>query len=807
MDTNTNVTTHTTLTLTNAENLAIIEDRSVTQQAQDQQQDEVNYEEPIYVIQDGDSNGFTFKQNKVDVVEFSLPENDGRDEEAEIEPITSGFCKSSETSAGLKYVDSLLNERSNGVNGALSEKYNGENVVNKILIVSGQREIFQSENSQEDEPEGEEFDVERVMKEQKTHDMYCPNCNKCITDRVILKRRKRKIREISKDVPPEVNPGQMTPMHPDEVSNPVERMPVSETLQNERRERDSESRLEAISCFSCFSIFISKGNGFLCWRFKPKLTVTQHSDVPSAGYIDATGRDDEKGTAFPLWILTCCQPYHAEKPVSKPGPKSPPIPEKDVLPQQSEFPSQPSHATDALPEKGQLASSPSQYTHTPLPPEYQPTVSLDSDLPTSRGPVDDISSQPVPLDPVRPEKENNIPLWILTLCQPTESVNNAPRTGTKLPTDDMKFPFTPSDEFPVHPIQSATVLDSETKLPSEQQTHAASDKDEPISSLDTDPPPTNEDGTRIQNYESDLSTAPSKDTTEYPISQLPIKDEPGQLIVRKPVNPRISGEDIPSQLDLPEPPSTPPKGDVIVEMPDPPKPQPSDMQPGVSASGSRPLVDVEEPLIQHLHEPPIPGIGVDILKAIVYGGLLECIISLSVITSAAGGDATTLNIVALGLANVFGGLIVLFHNIRVLKHEHALERYEQQLGRPENFVLHAVVAMLSYVVFGLISPIIYGFSFSKSDNKNYKLTTLAAASLVCIAILSVGKAHVRRPPKYFQTVFYYICMGFIVFGVGYAAGDLINTLLKKLNVFDYRVAPVAVPVLGNGAVSRGLSVY
>ena len=82
-------------------------------------------------------------------------------------------------------------------------------------------------------------------------------------------------------------------------------------------------------------------------------------------------------------------------------------------------------------------------------------------------------------------------------------------------------------------------------------------------------------------------------------------------------------------------------GDVIVEMPDPPKPQPSDMQPGVSASGSRPLVDVEEPLIQHLHEPPIPGIGVDILKAIVYGGLLECIISLSVITSAAGGDATT----------------------------------------------------------------------------------------------------------------------------------------------------------------------
>ncbi|CAO2832397.1 unnamed protein product [Amaranthus hypochondriacus] len=761
MEPNTNITTHTTLTLTNAQNLTIIQDRSVTQQAQDHQHHQVNYEEPIYVIQDGDSNGFKPKQNKVDVVEYSRPENDGRDEEAEIEPITSGFCKSSETSAGLKYVDSLLNERSNGVNGALSEKYNGENVVNKILIVSGQRDIVQSETSQENEPEGEEFDVERVMKEQKTHDMYCPNCNKCITDRVILKRRKRKIREVSKDEPPEVNPGQMTPMHPDEISNSVERLPVNEPLQDERRERDSESHLEAISCFSCFSIFIPKGDGFLCWRFKPKLTANQHSDVPSAGYVDETGRDDEKGTVFPLWILTCCQPYHAEKPVTKPGPKSPPISVKDVLPQQSEFPSQSSHATDAQPKKD---------THTPLPPKYQPTVSLDS--------------------------------------------------GTKLATDDMKSPFTPSDEFPAHPIQSATVLDSETKSPSEQQSHAASDKgsavathennpsmaskDVPISSLDTTPPPTNEDGTtRVQKYDRDFSTAPSKDTREYLIPQPPIKDEPGQLILPKPINPRISDEDIPSQLDLPEPPSTPPKGDVIVEMPDPPKPQPSDMQAGVSASGSRPLLDVEEPLIQHLHEPPIPRIGVDILKAIVYGGLLECIISLSVITSAAGGDATTLNIVALGLANVFGGLIVLLHNIRVLKHEHGLERYEQRLGRPENFVLHTVVAILSYVVFGLMSPIIYGFSFRKSDNKDYKLATLAAASLVCIAILSIGKAYVRRPPKYFQTVIYYICMGFIVSGVGYVAGDLINTLLKKLGVFDYRVAPV-VPVL---AVSRGLSVY
>lgn len=66
-------------------------------------------------------------------------------------------------------------------------------------------------------------------------------------------------------------------------------------------------------------------------------------------------------------------------------------------------------------------------------------------------------------------------------------------------------------------------------------------------------------------------------------------------------------------------------------MPDVPEPHP--LHPIVSTS--------ETPLLRQPSEPPRPGAGVDIMKAIVYGGLLECITSLSVISSAAGGDATT----------------------------------------------------------------------------------------------------------------------------------------------------------------------
>ncbi|XP_019104018.2 membrane protein of ER body-like protein [Beta vulgaris subsp. vulgaris] len=175
----------------------------------------------------------------------------------------------------------------------------------------------------------------------------------------------------------------------------------------------------------------------------------------------------------------------------------------------------------------------------------------------------------------------------------------------------------------------------------------------------------------------------------------------------------------------------------------------------------------------------------DVIKSVVYGGLLEFITSLSVVVCAAGGDASTLNIVALALANVFGGLLVLAHNLRTLKQEQNTEHYEQQLGKPGHFLLHATITIISYLVFGLMSPIVYGFSFYKSDNKYLKLATLAPVSLICITLLSIGKAYTQRPPKtYMQTVFSYISLGVMVAGPGYIAGQLANMLLKKFQVFD-----------------------
>ncbi|GAB4858653.1 hypothetical protein Ancab_010126 [Ancistrocladus abbreviatus] len=185
---------------------------------------------------------------------------------------------------------------------------------------------------------------------------------------------------------------------------------------------------------------------------------------------------------------------------------------------------------------------------------------------------------------------------------------------------------------------------------------------------------------------------------------------------------------------------------------------------------------------------------VDILKAIVYGGLVELITSLSVVTSAVGADATTLNVLALGVANVFGGLFVLAHSLRVLKHETSVERYEQQLGQIGHFPFHATIAILSYLVFGLMPPIVYCFSFRKSNNRDLKLATVASSALLCIVLLAIAKAYVRRPPKsYIKTLIYYVGLGIMVSGASFIVGDLLQLLLEKLGWFQSNYT-VIVPV-------------
>ncbi|KAK8465278.1 hypothetical protein PHAVU_009G040800 [Phaseolus vulgaris] len=182
----------------------------------------------------------------------------------------------------------------------------------------------------------------------------------------------------------------------------------------------------------------------------------------------------------------------------------------------------------------------------------------------------------------------------------------------------------------------------------------------------------------------------------------------------------------------------------------------------------------------------------EMLKSIVYGGLVESITSLGVVSSAASSGAAPLNIIALGLANIIGGLFVIGHNLIDLKNGHSggnplqmntqQDRYQELLGRRENFTLHAFLAVLSFLIFGSVPLGVYGFFISKNYYGEGNIAAVTATSVVCIILLAMGKAYTSRPPKsYFRTVLHYVSLALATSGISYIAGDLVKDLLEKIS--------------------------
>ncbi|GFZ02016.1 hypothetical protein Acr_15g0006250 [Actinidia rufa] len=159
--------------------------------------------------------------------------------------------------------------------------------------------------------------------------------------------------------------------------------------------------------------------------------------------------------------------------------------------------------------------------------------------------------------------------------------------------------------------------------------------------------------------------------------------------------------------------------------------------------------------------------ALEILKSIVYGGLMESITSLSVVSSAAASDATTVTIVAMGLANLIGGLFIIGPKIRELKNDHSEGYSYQRNGQVDRY------------------------QELRSDDKDLKLGVVAAASLTCIVVLAIGKAYIQKPPRfslYIKTVLYYVSMAVMASGISYAVGDLVKRLMEKLGWFDSTAA-------------------
>lgn len=132
-----------------------------------------------------------------------------------------------------------------------------------------------------------------------------------------------------------------------------------------------------------------------------------------------------------------------------------------------------------------------------------------------------------------------------------------------------------------------------------------------------------------------------------------------------------------------------------------------------------------------------------------------------------------------------------FLQIKDLKNDHygmeelqtnPQDRYQEQLGHRRNFLLHVLVALLSFLIFGAVPIVIYGLLINKDYYPEVKLAIVAATSIACTILLSSLKVYTRRPPKsYFRTVLSYVTMAIAASGVSYMAGNLFKDLLEKFN--------------------------
>ncbi|XP_071741184.1 membrane protein of ER body-like protein [Rutidosis leptorrhynchoides] len=192
------------------------------------------------------------------------------------------------------------------------------------------------------------------------------------------------------------------------------------------------------------------------------------------------------------------------------------------------------------------------------------------------------------------------------------------------------------------------------------------------------------------------------------------------------------------------------------------------------------------------------GVFAEILKSIVYGGLMEVIASLSIVASAAASDATTLNIISVALASLIGGVFIIANNLWDLRNDGCNERtieqtenkttnrYKELLGQVEYFPLHAFFAILSFIVFGMVPPLAYGYTIHETNDKDYTVAAVAVASLLCVSLLAIFKAYINKCTffEYVKTVVYYVTAAVSASGVSYVAGNLVTRLLKEYGLFD-----------------------
>ncbi|XP_057462678.1 membrane protein of ER body-like protein isoform X7 [Actinidia eriantha] len=741
-----------------------------------------------------------------------------------------------------QYKENLKDDSFAGFRLLSSENLSEEHKTNKSFS-----NITEPRDEIEPIKEIDELDVERVLEKQDTHDLYCPNCNSCITRRVILRKRKRKIRISGEDANrnrSETKVAYKLDAISAHVTNDQDRnvadIPLDSSLTPAANDYNRDREPELFRCLSCFSFFIPTGTGFKLFKILGDKSTKENMQSPQPisatkkswlSYIFASRKEElliDQGSGLKVDV---------EENIDGASKL-----EVTMLPQ--------SFDAQGL-QKNSIIAKPQEGGDPNVPSSTQGPIQLGKVIADSGDKLNDVMKQGteglaldhLALDSVHPLDSSNGTVAINGSDHPTTQLAGRTPAHSEEPAEDIVFrPHQDGLKILIHSsAETLTIEKSQMnqKLNVAIERKSADDKDskfiKPIPELGES------DINEKVNIVRDLSSENGKNigATLPTRSIVEAKNEDIKISASGAAQYAIIGTKVDIRMEEPlkadkdafslsvqdalllqerqfsidkvsmDTPAKVSEGqDTIIIVKDGPA---QEAQGIISAQETRPSTQTESAEAGEFR-------GLEIIKSMVYGGLIESIASLGIVSSAAGADAAPLNILALGVANLIGGLFLMLHNMWELKNDHssgtsnqvaegAADRYKELLGRRENFLLHATVAVLSFLIFGLLPPVVYGFSFRESNNRDFKLIAVAVASLLCIIILAIGKAHVQRPPKsYLKTIIYFVITGFMASGISYAAGDMFKKLLDKLGWFNSSVV-LTMPVLETIPVQPGWGSY
>ncbi|XP_015164335.1 uncharacterized protein [Solanum tuberosum] len=756
---------------------------------------------------------------------YKIPGDEGVQESATLDIHLNGYLKSYNlSSSSVQFPKNLSEDHS---------------IVHKSTAID-EIESADPDLIDDSDTDVKDFDVENVLQKQNTHDLYCPNCKSCITKRVILRKRKRKIRVSGDDVkrvkPEVVVDSKVDASHAqaadDEVRDGADCSLPPLAVDDYQPDREPE----LFRCLSCFSFFIPAGSGFKLFRFfgdkgakenvKGEQTPTKNkkwfspifgldkgkAPVEQGSGIGASVVKNDSGVLMP----SAPPAYSSSEITQEAGGKILGSKNQDANMKgkmvidtvgksenatksregsvldifDSETYNQPSVSASSNEVQGndkndELLRNTGriQVSNGNLVQESLPAPSDKKDQLLRPGGKIQSSNGNLVQDSVPASQQNELKLLITSTKEESLTIE---KSETDLKSDGgilNKDPATTA--FALNGLDGNGKPNFLTEIPQEHVQHieAMFSSESLVANNDNKFQLSSEDG--AHHYEVSQHTITKTNIEIH--SKQPLNVDEHDLIssVKDALSIQDKLDNIPN-ITVEAAANNIAGNDTIITVE-------AGHETRETASAN---LDTQIQSVEGQATDGADGYKIEIIKSIIFGGLAESITSLSVVASATGGDTTTLNILVLAMANLIGGLFIIFHNLWELKRdrfeqasnqimEKHVDRYREQLGRRENFTLHAVLVILSYIIFGLLPPVTYGFSFRKSDDKDLKIVAVAAASLVCILMLATGKAYVQRAPKpYFKTISTYIILGFTVSGVSYAAGILFNRLLEKFGFFQ-----------------------